>query len=164
MKEAFNALGVSGVWIIEKDSGLTLLCHEAKATIPGTIFGGLLTAIRGLMTEIQIGQLSSISTDTHDLILTISDNIISAIILESDSSTECLYPLLVRINEKAEEHYLKMQQKISYVDTDFFNQFSQLLKEITTSHLEYMRKHCESIEEKEPEEKAEDKLEKAGLW
>jgi len=51
MKNAFKKLGVSGVWIIEEDSGLTLLCYEPVSTISGTIFGGMLIAIRSLISD-----------------------------------------------------------------------------------------------------------------
>ncbi len=162
MKEAFNTLGVSGVWIIEKDSGLTILCYEPTPKIKGFIFGGMLIAIRGLMTEIQIGQLSSISTDTHDLTLTISENLVCAIILEKGSSTEYLFPLLTRISEEAEKLYLEMRNAVNFVDADFFSQFNSTLEELTVSHVEFIQKHSKTKVERT--DKAEKKLEKSGLW
>ncbi len=164
MKEAFYTLGVSGVWIIEKDSGLTILCYEPTPKIKGFIFGGMLTAIRGLMTEIQIGQLSSISTDTHDLTLTISEHLICAIILDKGSSTECLFSLLKRISEEAEKLYLEMKNAMNFIDENFFSQFNSTLEELTENHVAYMQQKIKSERKVERTDKAEKKLEKSGLW
>ncbi len=167
MKSVSDLLGVTRVWIIEKHSGITLYCYEPMSKIPGSLFGALLTAIRQMMSEIQIGQLSSISTDTHNLIITVSEHIISAIILEKGFSTECLYPILIQINNESEQMYLKMVERHGIVDTDFFSPLDKFLFEEFNSHIEHLAGHCEDFPEQVQPKKKDDagkKLEDSGLW
>lgn len=167
MKSVTELLGVTRVWIIEKHSGVTLYCYEPMSKIPGSLFGGLLTAIRQMMSEIQIGQLSSISTDTHNLIITISEHITSVIILEKGFSTECLYPILIQINNESEKIYLNVMEQYGYMDTDFFSPLDKFLFEEFDSHIEHLAGHCEDFPEQVQIKKKDDagkKLEDSGLW
>ena len=167
MKNPFTILGVSGVWIIEKESGLPIACYEPVYQIPAALFGGLLTAIRTVLAEIQIGQLSSMSTDSRDIVITTSEYLVVTIILEKGFSSECVYPLLIRINELAEESYLKMMEQIQFIDMSKFSNFYKDLERIFTEHIEYMSKNCDNFNENKKLENSKDpknKLEESGLW
>ncbi len=167
MKDPYKLLGVTGIWSIEKDSGLPLIYHETESKIEGTLFGGLLTAIRSMLSEIQIGQLSSIATDIYDLIITTSEHIVTAIALEKGYSSECLYPLLSTINKKVEEIYLDKVKKGAIIDTELFTSFSKTLPELLSSYTTNLIQSCSTNDIEDEPEKVDDpnkKLKDSGLW
>ncbi len=163
MKEAPSSFGVARVWLIEKESGITLFSYEPSQKIDGTLFGGLLAAIRDMINEIEIGQLSSISTDTHELMITVSEHIISTFILEKGFSTECLYPLLIKLDKDAEVIYQKMKSEINYVETEYFSPLNEKIFEMFSSQAEFADQHCDDNDDTKSTE-AQKKLEESGLW
>ena len=80
---------INGVYIIHRKSG-GLLFEKTYEQFPidKDLFSGLLTAIRGFLKEIHMGELTSFSTLEKKIIISLTENIVVALILDLAASTE----------------------------------------------------------------------------
>lgn len=163
-----------GLWIVEKESGLPLTSFELeeKTQIDSVLFGGFLVAIRGLMTDLEIGQLNSFRTDTADLLLTGSEKILSVLAIEKNTNADLWYPTLVSLHRKSEKFYEEYKKREMVIDTAKFAILKPQFRETILKNIQDLEKldaELSDSEFKEPDDskkakKAAKKLEDSGLW
>ncbi len=171
MKQTESGAGFMSLWIIEKESGIPISCVNLSSTlIDSVLFGGFMVAIRGLMNDFEIGQLTSFSTDLANLLFTGSEDLISVLAIKKEFPVDFWYPTLLRIHQKAETMYQSKKQAI--LDTSLFKSLepefrseiltniSKYYKEPMTSKNNFDEKSGQSKEAK----KAKQKMEDSGLW
>ncbi len=163
--------GFCGLWIIEKESGLPIISLNLETkdgkSIDSVLFGGFLVAIRGLMSDFEIGQLKSFQTDQNNLILTGSEKLISVIAIEKEVDVDCWYPALLKIQQASEKFYLMNQVDGLPIDTTIFDKLKPAFMKKIMNTINSLNKDCFEKKEKEDEfikKKAEQKLEDSGLW
>ncbi|PWI46458.1 hypothetical protein CEE45_16775 [Candidatus Heimdallarchaeota archaeon B3_Heim] len=157
--------GFIGLWIIDKDSGIPISSFEFGHTkTDSVLFGGFLVALRGMAHDFEIGQLTSFQTNTANLIITGSKEILSVIAISREANTDCWYPTLVTINNHAETFYRSYQEKELIVDTVLNEHLVPEFRRIIMRNIESIKKtsniHCDP----KKEEKVADKLKDSGLW
>ena len=161
---------IMGVWVIQKNSGLPVLSLElGDSRIDSTLFSGFLVAIRSMMQDFEIGELSSFQTDVSNLVLTSSEKLISVIGLEKTADSDCWYPILVKIHQRVQEEYDLHQGERIVVETKTFEPLKSELTTMILDHIETLKKQKESCvtpkeEKAKKKAKAENKLEESGLW
>ncbi|MHA2073422.1 MAG: hypothetical protein ACW97X_02275 [Candidatus Hodarchaeales archaeon] len=163
--------GFVGLWVIEKDSGIPILSldleTQAGKSIDSVLFGGFLVAIRGLMSDFEIGQLNSFQTDQNDLILTSSEKLISVIAIEKGLNVDSWYPTLLKIQQASEKFYIMNQVDGFPIETTLFDNlkpaFIEKIEE-TIRFIEKTRLKEQDKDEKTDKKKAKDKLKDSGLW
>lgn len=80
---------INGIYIIHRNSGNLLFEKTYEhSPIDKDLFSGLLTAIRGFLKEIHMGELTSFSTLKKKIIISLTENIVVAIILDIAASSE----------------------------------------------------------------------------
>ncbi|MFX0173551.1 MAG: hypothetical protein ACFE9L_16800 [Candidatus Hodarchaeota archaeon] len=170
MSEQNRFGGFIGLWVIEKESGLPLTSFELeeKAQIDSVLFGGFLVAIRGLMTDLEIGQLNSFRTDTADLLITGSEEIISVLAIRKDINADLWYPTLVVLHRKSEAFYKEYKKRELVIDTSKFDILKPQFRETILKNVKVLEKlnrelNSEFKDSKKPK-KAAKKLEDSGLW
>ncbi|MFX0152639.1 MAG: hypothetical protein ACFFAJ_17780 [Candidatus Hodarchaeota archaeon] len=171
MSEPNRFGGFVGLWIIEKESGLPLTSFELeeKAQIDSVLFGGFLVAIRGFMTDLEIGQLNSFRTDTADLLITGSDKIISVLAISKDINADLWYPILVVLHRKSEEFYTEYKKRELVIDTTKFDILKPQFRETILKNVQNLEKLDRELNDSEFKDlkkpkKAAKKLEDSGLW
>jgi len=171
MEPTESGAGFMSLWIIEKESGIPISCVNLSSTqIDSVLFGGFMVAIRGLMDDFEIGQLTSFSTDLANLLFTGSEDLISVIAIKKEFPVDFWYPTLLRIHQKAETFYQSKKQVI--LDTSLFKELepefrSEILVNITKYREEPISdKNLLNEKSKQSKEakKAKQKMEDSGLW
>ena len=171
MDQTENTGGFVGLWVIEKDSGIPILSldletHTGK-NIDSVLFGGFLVAIRGLMSDFEIGQLNSFQTDQNDLILTSSEKLISVIAIEKGLNVDFWYPTLLKIQQASEKFYIMNQGDGFFIETTIFDNLKPALIEKIKETIRLIEETSlkeQEKDEKTDKKKAKDKLKDSGLW
>ena len=150
-----------GVWVIEKESGLPLTSYETGSQIDSNMFGAFLVALRSMTNDFEIGQLSSFSTDTSNLLITTSEKIMSVLAVTKTANADCWYPLLVKIHEITEKYYCSYILDHQILDSEDFAKLSSEFKDQVERHQEELKL---SQKRTKQEAKAKKRLEDSGLW
>lgn len=167
MSENTSTGGFIGLWIIDKESGLPLISVKLGngASIDSTLFGGFLVAIRGMMTDFEIGQLNSFQTDAATLLITGSEEILSVIAIQKSIGADCWYPTLLKIQNMIDPFYTQYKTVNTLVDTSDFEELYPQFRELILVNIKHMDPFCyEKNEKRDEKAKAKKKLEDSGLW
>ncbi len=159
--------GFIGLWTVDKESGIPLVSVSLadRSNIDSTLFGGFLVAIRGMMTDFEIGQLNSFQTDAANLLITGSEEIISVIAIDKEVSADCWYPTLVKIQNIIEPFFKSYKESNMLVDSTDFEKLEPEFKTLISENIERMEPFCTKDSDKsEDKAKAKKKLEDSGLW
>ncbi len=80
---------LNGLYIIHRESG-SLLFEKTyeESSVDTDLFSSLLTAIRSFIAEIHMGELTSFTTHNKKITISLSENVVVALILESAASQE----------------------------------------------------------------------------
>ncbi|MFX0086878.1 MAG: hypothetical protein ACFFAU_14505 [Candidatus Hodarchaeota archaeon] len=130
--------GILGLWIIEKASGIPIYALDlGKPTeVDSVLFGGALVAIRGLMTDLKIGELNSFQTNQSNLIILSSDDIFSVLALEKDINVDFWYSTLYKVQQIVEQHYQEFKEKQFILDTTVFDNINPILHQVVLEDME----------------------------
>ncbi|MHA1973885.1 MAG: hypothetical protein ACTSW1_12885 [Candidatus Hodarchaeales archaeon] len=155
-----------GLWIIEKESGIPIMSvslEDNDNSIDSVLFGGFMVAIRGLMSDFEIGQLTSFTTEISNLLLTGGASLISVLAIRKNANMDSWYPVLITINNKAEDFYKSNIDNSGLLDTTMFKNLEAELKNIILEHVDKAKKLADQNQDSEAK-KAKKKLEDSGLW
>lgn len=150
-----------GIWVIEKESGLPLTSYETGSQIDSNMFGAFLVALRSMMSDFEIGQLSSFSTDTSNLLITTSEKLLSVLAIEKEINADCWYPLLVKVHEITEKYYCSYILDHPILDSEDFVKLSSEFKKQVENHQEILEL---SQKKRKEEAEAKKRMEESGLW
>ena len=155
-----------GVWVIEKESGLPLASYEEiKSGIDSNMFGAFLVALRSMADDFKIGQLSSFTTDTANLLITSSEKLLSVLAIDKGFNVDSWYPILTRIHLMTETHYSSYIIDHQIIDSSDFEVLSNKYKKEVEKHQESLIINNQKVKkESEEREKAKKRLEDSGLW
>ncbi|MFX1285572.1 MAG: hypothetical protein ACFFB5_18175 [Promethearchaeota archaeon] len=136
MTDESQPSGFIGLWIIEKISGIPIcsLCPKDTTQVDSVLFGGFMVAIRGMMNDLNIGELSSFSTKRSSLLIASSDDVFSVLALEKDINTEFWYPTLLRVQKTVEEQYKQYRKDEIIIDTSIFEKLKPRLRQLILSN------------------------------
>ncbi len=128
--------GFIGLWIIEKISGIPIcsLCPDDTTQVDSVLFGGFMVAIRGMMNDLNIGELSSFSTQRSNLVIAGSDYVFSVLAIEKGINTEFWYPTLLRVQQIVEEQYNQYRKDETIINTTVFEKLKPKLRQLILSN------------------------------
>lgn len=127
--------GFIGLWIIEKISGIPIcfLCPDGTTQVDSVLFGGFMVAIRGMMNDLNIGELSSFSTKRSNLLIASSDDVFSVLALEKKINVNFWYPTLLRVQQIVEKQYKEYRKDEMIINTTVFEKLKSRLHELILS-------------------------------
>jgi len=166
MSSANVSSGFSGLWVIMKESGMPLTTVQPMTSNEKDpmLFAGLMVAIRNMMSSLQIGQLTSFSTDTHIIRVKTSKDLISVIATEKTTDSSIWDSVLVEIHKRVENAY-KQSKNVGPVNADEFDsltsEVSKILLQLQTDK-QQVAKQEDELEHNDT--KARNRLEETGLW
>ncbi|MHA2245759.1 MAG: hypothetical protein ACXADY_12410 [Candidatus Hodarchaeales archaeon] len=140
---SFNKVsGFIGLWIIEKISGIPVcsLCPDDTTQVDSVLFGGFMVAIRGMMNDLNIGELSSFSTKQSNLLIAASDDVFSVLAIEKDMNAETWYPTLLRIQQIVEEKYIQYRKDEIIINTTVFEKLKPDLRQLVVTNVNSFQK------------------------
>ncbi|MHA1228661.1 MAG: hypothetical protein ACTSPV_18200, partial [Candidatus Hodarchaeales archaeon] len=96
-------------------------------------------------------------------LLTGSESLISVLAIKKNANMDSWYPVLITINNKAEDFYMKNIDNSGLLDTTMFKDLEPELKKLIRDHIKKAKK-LENHKQDSEAKKAEKKLEESGLW
>lgn len=124
------------LWILEKDSGLPIIAMNFKEDemVDSSLLGAYMTAMKSMMSDIQIGELSAFQTNKASIILLSSEELTSIIALEKDSDVKQWYPILQNVHEIIEKTYQEYKKLSSLIESSIFDQKRKELRSLILDH------------------------------
>ena len=121
-----------GLWVVEKNSGIPICSVNLDDTIKidEVLFGGFLAAIRGMTTNLHIGELDSFHTKSSTLIMAGSDAVFSVIAIAKHVNSEEWYGTLLKVQEVVEDSYLANRKDDFGINSAIFDKLIPTLKNI----------------------------------
>lgn len=134
-------MDIDGLTIIQAHSGLPLFAKLSNS-IDETLFGGMLTAIKGFAGELSLGGLSSFTTDEKTIFLANREYITVAVIAPKDLEFQKVYSLAYSVGEKFENMY--DLTNISPINTEQFKSFNKVVDDfVNESEIPFIIKVAE---------------------
>jgi hypothetical protein len=130
--------GFMGLWVVEKNSGIPICSVNLEETIKidEVLFGGFLAAMRGMTTDLQIGELDSFQTKSSTLLMAGSEAVFSVLAIDKGVNSEEWYGTLLRVQEAVENSYTDYKKEEILIDTTIFEKLQPRLKDIILTQLE----------------------------
>jgi len=119
---------IEGIVIIDGESSIPLF-SKLDSSIDDALFSAFLSAIKTFSSELNLGGLSSFSTDEKSVFLLGRTKIIIAIISPMDTNTEQLLSLGLKIGSAFEDRFESLFSEENYEITNF-EEFSPILEHL----------------------------------
>ncbi|MFW9854313.1 MAG: hypothetical protein ACFFFG_04605 [Candidatus Thorarchaeota archaeon] len=127
-----------GLWVVEKNSGIPICSVnlEDSMKIDEVLFGGFLAALRGMSTDLKIGELDSFQTKSSTLLMAGSGAVFSVLAITKNVNSEAWYSTLLKVQEAVEHSYTAYRKEDLIIDTTIFDQLKPRLKNIILTQIE----------------------------
>lgn len=105
---------ILGIYLFKANSGITLY-SQAKQYIQEDMFSAFLSALKGFFTNLDLGGLSSFSSDDYFIYLTSANNVLTALIINIEDKSDRFFTLGYEIcNRFYEEYSTIVDDKMSF--------------------------------------------------
>lgn len=127
-----------GLWVVEKNSGIPICTVnlDDSIKIDDVLFGGFLAAIRGMTTDLHIGELDLFQTKSSTLLMAASEVVFSVIAIAKHVNSEAWYGTLLKVQEVVEDSYLAHRKDDFGINSAIFDELKPTLKNIVLTRPE----------------------------
>ena len=119
---------IKGIYIFKSDSGITLY-SKRMVNVQEDLFSAYLTALKGFFSRLALGGLSSVSSKNYFCYLATSNNVLTALIVDSNRKSDKYFNLAFSISTKFYHKYKNVIEN-NVFHLQGVDQFNKILDEL----------------------------------
>ena len=132
LKSEIIPMSLKGIYIFKSDSGITLYSKK-KVDVQEDLFSAFLSALKGFFSSFALGGLSSFASENFIFYIATSNNVLTALIVDSNAKSDKYFNLAYDISVKFYNTYKSLVDSKVGINIPDKEQFDILLDEMVSS-------------------------------